>query len=220
MHRQVVELGVQHRPAVVLERVLGGGNTDDDDKGHRRQPGGVDAKDRKRPEDDQNEEVDVGDVGELEKDVFRQKRHRGILGGADLVGRVVGQRLALGVAHVVGDVHVDEHPPRGLVVDLLHVAGPLRVPFEEPVAADPRPQRRRLRVELQARRVVGALFGLGRRAGVAVGLAKPHAEPGNGGLLAGGGFAVMEMVRLRSRGRKSRMRCAHAGGVICRMSIY
>lgn len=57
-------------------------------------------------QDDQKQEEDVGNVVELKPNVLWNKRQRGVLGGSDLVSRILGDGMAL-FQELVGERQVE-----------------------------------------------------------------------------------------------------------------
>ncbi|RUS13502.1 hypothetical protein BC938DRAFT_477821 [Jimgerdemannia flammicorona] len=94
---------------VVLDGVLDGGNQDDCPNGHHSEPRIGGAKDGEHLEDNEEEEVQVGDAAELLKEVFGQEAEDGVFCRLDFVGRVPHQRLPVLIQFGRGDLLVHVH---------------------------------------------------------------------------------------------------------------
>jgi len=115
MYRRIVQLVVNDSSSPILNAILDSGNDENDDDGNRCEARVINPKDGKDlpnvseaqdvcialgtySEDDNEYEVDIGNVVKLEPKILRDEADGCILGRSDLVPGILGERMSLLVA--------------------------------------------------------------------------------------------------------------------------
>lgn len=119
VHFGAVHLVVRNLPSVVFKRILEGCENDNDNQRHRLHSRTLHSENLETPKNDDEQEVRIGDVGELEENVHRDKVQRRVLRRPDLIPRVQDLiPVCLWVNHVLGQALVVVYLPHRVGVRL------------------------------------------------------------------------------------------------------